>query len=290
MKLGNNTAFDDAVGARAYLGEVGLLPDAKIDLFESALALSALAHPSIVIDRYRNQFKRMCEELKEKFEENAAALNGDTVAVQVSVLRELMAESYAYIGDTATYDDLQNVDMMRVMDRRTGMPITLCILAISLCRAIGWHSEGINFPGHFLMRLVKDGERAIIDPFQGCREMHAPDLRRLLKLNMGADAELSGAFYEPCTNRDMLMRLQNNIKFRLIESEHYAKAMEVVDVMMMIAPDDIRLTLDMAVLLARLERPKAAVEYLVLYIEKIDNPFERAEAEQFLAELKGQLH
>ena len=140
------------------------------------------------------------------------------------------------------------------------------------------------------MRLDKDGERFIIDPFQGCVVLQASDLRQILKRNMGAEAELSGDYYVPCSNRDILLRLQNNIKYRLIDGEYYREALEIVEGMTLFAPDDYRLQLDLAVLLARLERPLAAIEHLKVYIEHITDASEKAEAELFMRELTKILH
>jgi regulator of sirC expression with transglutaminase-like and TPR domain len=140
------------------------------------------------------------------------------------------------------------------------------------------------------MRLEKEGDRIIYDTFQAGKILEAPDLRSILKTNLGKDAELSNQYYDPCTNRDILLRLQNNIKYRLIDSEHYQEALEIVDLMMVFAPDDFRLKLDLAVLLARLERPKAAIENLEIYIEKMPIGIERREAEVFLTELRIMLN
>lgn len=282
--------LSDPDECRSYLEQVGRAEDRDIDLFEASLALAAIHRPSVVIDKYRQHFKALCSDLELIYEELCAEKNSDDVHVQREALARILATKHAYIGDDVNYDDFQNIDIMRVIDRRLGMPITLCIIAISLCRAMGWNADGVNFPGHFLMRLDKDGYRVIVDPFQGCRELQASDMRQILKINVGQNAELSSDYYLPCSNRDVLLRLQNNMKYRLIDTEHYQEALEIVDQMKLIAPDDYRLDLDMAVLLARLERPRAAVEYLVRYIQSVKDPRDRAEAEAFLSELRSFLH
>lgn len=283
--------FTDIDAARRYLKKVGGLDDSDIDLFESALALSLQNHPGIGVDQYRNHFKALCDSLRLTYEELAAEMNGDTLGVQMESLRRVFAQKHGYIGDDIHYDDLQNADVIRMIDRRLGMPITLCLLAIAVCRAIGWTAHGLNFPGHFLMRLDhSEGARAVIDPFQACQELNAPELRNLLKQTMGPQAELSASYYEPCSNRDILLRLQNNIKLRMIDDENYIAALDVVEIMRLIAPEDYRLDLDSAVLLARLERPKSAAEAIMRYIEKVPDPRERQEAQAFLHELQTTLN
>lgn len=283
--------FFDIDTARQYLQSVGEQDDADIDIFEVALALSLQNHPGISVDKYRNHFKSLCEKLQVTYQKLAAEMNGETLAVQIESLRRVLAQDAGYLGDDVHYDDLQNADIIRVIDRRLGMPITLCLLAIAVCRKMGWHAHGLNFPGHFLMRLDhEEGGRAVIDMFQACQELNAPELRQLLKQTMGKQAELSASYYEPCSNRDILLRLQNNIKLRLIDDEQYMAALDIVQVMRLIAPDDYRLDLDNAVLLARLERPKSAAEAITRYIEKVPDPHEKQEAQAFLRELETTLN
>lgn len=283
-------AFDTPETARDYLGEIGGLNDTDINIFDASLALALVHRPAVNMDKYRLHMDDMRAELEKTFEKLSAEQNSDAVTVQADALRDVMAKSHGYIGDDVDYNNLQNVDLMRVIDRRLGMPITLSIIGIALCRDMGWQVEGLNFPGHFLMRFDQDGQRLIYDPFQGGKILEAPDLRSILKRNLGDKAELSGHYYEPCSNRDILLRLQNNIKYRLIESGHYQEALEIVDLMTLFAPADYRLKLDLAVLLARLERPLAAMENLQLYINGLSDPKERAEAETFMVELKKMLN
>lgn len=287
MKTGR---FTDIDSARRYLAASGKKPDSDIDLYETALALSMQNHPGLGVDQYRSHFKTMCGELEQVYEDLAAERNGDTLAVRAESLRRVMAQRHGYIGDDIRYDDLQNADLVRVVDRRLGLPITLSLIAIALCRATGWQAEGLNFPGHFLMRLDHEGDRAVLDPFQACVELQAADLRTILKRTMGAQAELSAGYYSPCSNRDILMRLQNNIKLRLIDGESYQEALDVVETMRLIAPGDYRIDLDCAVLLARLERPRAAVTAIMRYIDGVPDPQEKSEAQAFLRELEASLN
>ena len=72
-------------------------------------------------------------------------------------LAEVIARSYAYRGDGESYDDLQNADLVRVIERRKGLPVALSILYLHVARAQGWDAEGLAFPAHFLIRVGIDG-------------------------------------------------------------------------------------------------------------------------------------
>lgn len=284
------TQFKNDDDARSYLITLGQKDDCEIDLIETGFAFSLLENSDIDIKKYRDHIQTLCDDLKTAFDDIAANENSDNVYVQVKSLATVMAQKHRYLGDDIHYDDLQNINLFSVIDRRVGIPITLCMVAIEICRAQGWNAEGVNFPGHFLMRLEKDGERVIVDPFQGCKILEAKDLRVILKRVVGDNAELSANYYEPCTNREVLLRLQNNIKFRLIDSEQYDRALNIVETMSWVAPDDYRLCLDRAVLLSRLEQPQGAIDNIKIYLNHITDPQDRAEAEIFLSQLQKQIN
>lgn len=275
--------------ALAYLDSVGCTPDGDIDLFEGALALSAHNHPGIVLDKYRNHRKRMVDDVRAAHAEYVAAGNPDNLDAKIHALAEVFTRRHGYIGDDLRYNDLQNADLMRVIDRRLGLPITLSILCIAIGRDLGWPVVGVNFPAHFVIRMEEGGVRKIVDPFQGCIVLEAHDLREILKKTMGARAELSASYYDAASNRDTLVRLQNNIKHRQIEAEDYEGALATVDLMRRFAPDEYRLDLDAGVLMARLERPVAAIAALERYVARVPNPRDRHDAAVLLQELKGSL-
>lgn len=272
--------------ALEYLDSVGKMPDEDIDLFETALALSAQNHPGISLDKYRNHRRKLAEDLDALYTGRGAT----DIHAKVAALAEVFTRKHGYIGDDFRYNDLQNADLIRVIDRRLGLPIALSLLCVTMGRDVGWPVLGINFPAHYVIRLDQDGKRVIVDPFQGCIVLEAPDLREILKTTMGAKAELSSTYYDPATNRDTLVRLQNNIKLRQIESEDYAAALATVDLMKRVAPQEYRLDLDAGVLLSRLERPVAAIESLERYIANVPSAKDKSDAAALLAQIRAGLN
>jgi regulator of sirC expression with transglutaminase-like and TPR domain len=179
--------------------------------------------------------------------------------------------------------------MVCVIDQRKGLPIALAILTLEAGRAQDWIIDGLNFPGHFLLRLEYQGTRLIFDPFNQFTVLSAPDLRNLIKLVAGEEAELSSSFYQAASNRDILIRLQNNIKLRQVEAEDYEAALETVEVMRLFAPDETRLLLDAGVLYARTGRKQDAIKVLEEYIKNAPTPEDRYDARQLLQNLHDSL-
>ncbi|HCM83887.1 MAG TPA: hypothetical protein DIS76_04905, partial [Rhodospirillaceae bacterium] len=143
--------------------------------------------PKTSLENYRNHIQLLIDETRA-----AMARKGeDTLLARAEVLHEVLVENHHYRGDSLTYDDLQNANLIRVIDRRMGLPITLGVLYLVVCHGMGWDTEGLNFPGHFLVRLNKDQDRVIIDPFHDGQEMDVPRLRHMLKAAAGMAAELT---------------------------------------------------------------------------------------------------
>lgn len=285
-----NAGFDNADEALAYLDRLGHVDDGNIDLFEGALALSAINHPGVHLDKYRNHRMRLADDIKQLHADMLASGRPNVLDTKIDALAEVFTRKHGYIGDDFRYNDLQNADLMRVIDRRLGLPITLSIICVSVGRDLGWPIVGVNFPAHFVVRMDEGGTRQIIDPFQGCIRLEAHALREIIKKTLGPKAELSATYYEPATNRETLIRLQNNIKHRQIEAEDYEAALATVDLMKRFAPEEYRLDWDAGVLMARLERPVAAIEALERYVSKVPNSRDKQDAAILLQELKSRLN
>ena len=143
---------------------------------------------------------------------------------------------------------------MRVIDRRKGLPVALGILYIHAGRAQGWDVAGLGFPGHFLIRLERDGERLILDPFNEGRVCAAAELRDLLKSTAGSEAELDPSHYATVSDREILLRLQNNIKLRRLQAGDMEGALACTEDMLRIAPDEATQWRDAMVMHQRLGR------------------------------------
>src|SRR6266404_4852370 len=169
----NPMSEDDAI---AYLRGVGAAADGAIDVAEAALHLASFRRPRVALGRYREHLAALAGDvaaaLGREPEAPAAALTR-----RIEALRTALVDKNGYRGDRLTYDDLQNANLMRVIDRRRGLPVALGILYLHAARAQGWRMEGLAFPGHFLIRLEAAGERAIIDPFNGGAIRGAAELR-----------------------------------------------------------------------------------------------------------------
>jgi len=268
------------------LRRLGGQADDEIEVAEAALLMAALDRPRVSLDRYRHHLSLLARDTADLAQDGDAGSLDSRIAALNAVIRE----RYGYSGDELTYDDPQNANLMRVIDRRKGLPVALGILYLHAARAQGWPAEGLNFPGHFLLRLDCGGARAILDPFHGGTTRTPQELRELLRIHAGEDAELRPEHTVPVANRDLLLRLRNNVKVRLLRDDRVAEALEVLETMLLIAPDRADLWHEAGVLNAHLENLRAAVMALenVLGLDATEG--QRHQAAALLQQLRTRIN
>src|SRR6266576_7017498 len=144
--------FEPAECAR-YLRVLGTATSPILPIGEAALALASFERPRVALGRYRQHLAAIARDVGRH-----AGAAGDLTA-RAQSLNEIILLKHGYSGDELTYDDLQNGNLMRVVDRRKGLPVALGILYLHAARAQGWESVGLAFPGHFLIRLGEGAER-----------------------------------------------------------------------------------------------------------------------------------
>ncbi len=268
------------------LRATGEMEDDEIDLADVALALAALDRPDADLVPYRAHLGDLARAVAAKIAGDAQ----DNVMSRARALADVIGYEYGYAGDQTSYDDPRNADLMQVIDRRRGLPVALAILYLDIADRLGWHATGINFPGHFLIRMEQGAMRLIVDPFHGGAERSVADLRALLKQVAGLDAELEPRHYAAIGRRDTLIRLLNNIKTRALSDGNPARGAEIVDRMMMIAPDAAFLLFEAGACHAQTGNLKRAVQALEAYLATGPAGASRDEAAALLLQVRQQLN
>ena len=277
-------ANSDPETCTRFLRELGASGARVLPIAEAALALASFERPRVDFGHYRDHLRLVARDVGKH--PDAA---GD-LAARARALNEIILLKYTYSGDALTYDDLQNANLIRVIDRRKGLPVALGILYIHAARAQGWDMAGLAFPGHFLVRLSDDPGRVIIDPFHGGQVCGAAELRELLKAATGSDSELLPEHYAAVSDRDVLLRLQNNLKARLLQTQNPERAVTVVETMLMLAPDLAELWHEAGMLHRHLGNMRAASAALEQYVVRAPDGVSRHQAAAILQQLRTQLN
>ncbi|HEY6433148.1 MAG TPA: transglutaminase-like domain-containing protein [Acetobacteraceae bacterium] len=249
---------------RAALDAIGLLPDVEIDIAYAALAFARIDAPLASVERAREELSAIARD--------AVALthriDDVDLATRAEVMAGLLVGRYGFRGDRDRYDDPANANLIRVVERRKGLPVALGVVWLHAMRAAGWSAHGVDFPAHFLVALQGKSSQLVIDVFDAGTVLDARDLRVLLKRVEGERAELRPGLLAPMNTRAVLLRLQNNIKARRLDSGDLRGALTCAEDMLRIAPDHAALWREAALMHQRLDHVGAALrcyeQFLVL--------------------------
>ncbi len=276
---------------KAALGHVSSQADEAIDVADVALVLASFDHPASDLKIYRDHLREIAEAVHTAVLESGFDVDNPGPEEMAEVLSQVISRDFTYTGDEDSYNDLDNANLMRVIERRRGLPVALGILYLAAARAQGWVAAGLNFPGHFLVRLEsRDGRRTIIDPFYSGRVMESRALRELLKLVRGTAVELDSTHYRPVSNRDVLIRLQNNVKTRRMELNEIGGALEAVTAMQVLDPGNASLWREAGVMHMRLGHLKHAVEAFEGFVARTPEGADKRKIAQVIEELRERLH
>jgi regulator of sirC expression with transglutaminase-like and TPR domain len=177
-----------------------------------------------------------------------------------------------------------------VIDRRLGLPVALGLLYVYTAEQQNWQASGINFPGHFMVRLGRDRETVILDPFNGGVVRTIGDLGAMLKVYGGPAAGLAPNHYAAVGRRDLLLRLQNNIKLRLVAAGRTGEALETLETMIMIAPTNAGMWREAGELQGEIGNLRAAMASLQHSLQLGLEPPDAAKAADLLQQFRGSLH
>lgn len=271
---------------RPALEAIGLLPDTEIDVGGAALQLARVDAPEADWAAAQAHLSEIARK---------AVARADTIApgdleARGEVLAELLAGQYGYRGDADTYDDFANANLIRVIERRRGLPVALGIIWLHAARAAGWDAHGVDFPGHFLVALEGRGTKAVLDVFAGGATVEARGLRALLKRIEGEQAELRPGILQPMSVRSVLLRLQNNIKIRRLRAGNLQEALGCTEDMLRIAPDQAALWREAALMNQRLDQVTAALRCFEQFLTLVPEGESAARARLAMDELRARLN
>jgi regulator of sirC expression with transglutaminase-like and TPR domain len=241
--------------------------EAEIDLARACLLIAADAYPGLDVDGYLGEIERFAARLRGRLPAGSGAQE------RVMALNRFLFDDLGFSGNADHYYDPRNSYLNEVLDRRTGIPITLSILYLEIGRRIGLDLQGVSFPGHFLVRLRLRGAILVLDPFSGGEALAEADLRERLQrvIPEGAaggvpvDALPLDPFLEPAGKRQILARLLRNLKGIYREADKPQPLLQVLNRMLVVAPDahgDLR---ERGLLYQRMECYRAALKDLQDY-------------------------
>lgn len=205
-------------------------PDERIDLGRAALLIAQQESPRLDPDRYLRRMDDIARRVRDK---TGAELNPYR---QIAALNYVLFTQEGYRGNTDDYYDPRNSFLNEVMDRKAGIPITLCVLYMEVALRSGLALHGVGFPAHFLVKYVGAEEQIILDPFDRGEARSDRDLQRLLDEVYGGKVKLNPQLLGPASKTQILVRMLNNLKAIYLRREQFLKALGVVELLLILQP------------------------------------------------------
>ncbi|HEV2079555.1 MAG TPA: transglutaminase-like domain-containing protein [Allosphingosinicella sp.] len=205
---------------------LGLVDDEEIALDAAALELAALDHPRVSLTPYLKALDDFTERVSRQPQ-------GAAPGARAGALAAVLFEEEGFRGDRETYDDPANADLIEVMNRRRGLPVSLSILYVAVARRLGWAADALNTPGHVLVRLGPEHAPLIVDPFNGGATVGAQQLASLL----GDAPEVALQHLAPMSNRLVLVRLLMNQATRAERAGRPQRALSLYQRITTVAPE-----------------------------------------------------
>lgn len=237
---------------------VAFSSDPKYNLVEKCLKLAQLLeYPKLDVQLYIDQINEIAKSLK------ILLSDVKNPTYLISMLNEHLFTTLGFHGDTDDYYDPKNNFLNEVLDKKSGIPITLSIIYVEVARRIGLDLRICGFPSHV---VVKYGEEMVLDPFGGGRLLDVEDLEEILYRNFGEEIEFSPEFLDELPEDKVLIRIIRNLKNSYAQSYAYEKALKCTNMILASEPDSPDEIRDKGILLDRLLNHKDALEYLNRYL------------------------
>src|SRR5262249_18573184 len=234
--------------------------DEEISLAEAALWLAAEEYPRMDVSVYLERL----HEFGELARRNAANCRGPRQTI--AAINHVGFEELGFHGNRDNYYDPRNSYLNEVIDRRTGIPITLTIVYMDIARTAGLELKGVGLPAHFIAKHVGESQEIYIDPFNCGEVMGYAGCEQLLNKVTGGKAQLKPEDLRAVTARQVLTRTLSNL-LGIYSKSDYRRALAVVERLLIVNPDSPSYIRDRGLLLARLGETKAARAELERYLE-----------------------
>jgi regulator of sirC expression with transglutaminase-like and TPR domain len=238
------------------------------ELARAAHVIAQLEYPRLDPAPDLERLDRMGEEARTRLKHGATSGATSTAFLVKSINEYLFAEE-GFAGNHARYEDPRNSCLNEVLDRRTGIPITLSLIYMEVGRRAGLRAEGVNFPGRFLVRVRDESPRGavIVDPFDAGALLSAHDCRTLLRKHVGAEVAFTRSLLAPATPTQIIVRMLLNLKRAYVHMRSFPQARNATELLLALMPSALNELRDRGLLAYHLNDMSGALRDLQTYLK-----------------------
>jgi regulator of sirC expression with transglutaminase-like and TPR domain len=263
--------------ARRQFTDIMAGPDDQVDLAQAALLIACEEYPDLDVSRYLRRVDGLALAVVARLDDDPGPLSA------VRALNGLLFDEEGFRGNLDDYYDPRNSFLNDVLDRRTGIPITLSTLYIEVGRRAGLPVEGVGLPGHFVVRV----RGTLVDPFHGGAVLSEQDCQKRLDRIYGGRLKLDETMLAACERKTILARTLGNLKAIYTKAGDFIRALNVVELLLRVEPGALEEMRDRGMLHAALDCYALAAGELEEYLEKAGNAPGNEQVRQKAAELRA---
>ena len=236
-------------------------------LARATLLIARIEYPHLDPEPYISRLDAMGEAARRAIARHLD-VTGDTSTLSgVRALNDYLFEELQFVGNRDNYEDPRNSCLNEVLDRRTGIPITLSVVYMEVARRAGLQVDGINFPGHFLVRCPEQKGHLIIDPFHAGALLSEHKCRLLLQKHVGNEVAFSKSLLAPATREQIVVRMLLNLKRIYVNMRSFPQARDVTELLLAITPSALSELRDRGLLAYHLNDVTSALRDLQTYLK-----------------------
>jgi regulator of sirC expression with transglutaminase-like and TPR domain len=233
-------------------------PSADLDVAEIALSLAREEYPDVDVEAYLGELAAMAHDVRPR-------LRGG-LPTRVRALCRYLFHEMGFRGNTQSYYDPRNSYFNQVLDRRTGIPLTLSVVAMAVGTRAGLTVEGIGLPGHFIAKAVENGQAVLFDPFHDGRLLTPADCGELTEKVTGVPFEATTETLGAASCQQIVVRLLTNLKAVYLREGDFPRAARIIARLRQLLPDDPLQQRDLGATLLHAGRPGPALDLLDEYL------------------------
>ena len=235
--------------------------DEDIDLAKAALYVSSQEYPDMDLEHYMGMLDALASEAGRYIGQR------QDLRSAIHLLSRYLFEVQEFRGNDGDYSDPLNSYLNEVLDRKTGIPITLSLVYMEVAKRLGMVFEGIGLPGHFVIRTGPPEDELYVDAFNAGAMLTRGDCERKVHDLFQGKIEFTEEHLRPYTKREFLIRILNNLKNNYFNVEDYHRAIAVADMIAIIDPSLRRNLRDRAWFCYSLKLYRMAIKNLEAYLQ-----------------------
>jgi regulator of sirC expression with transglutaminase-like and TPR domain len=244
--------------------------DEGFPLLEATVAVAMDEYPDLDVQAVLGQVDQLLSRLRRRLPADAGPLQ------RLRTLNQFFFHDMGFGGNVNHYYDPDNSYLHVVLRTRRGIPITLAVLWLELAQGLALQAKGVNFPGHFMVKVNLPQGQVVIDPFTG-QSLSREDLSERLepfKRRNGLVDEFDapvGLYLQSAPGRDVLNRVLRNLKEIHLSQEDWPRLVAVLDRLIVLQPTAWTERRDRGLAWAEMGRPDKAVPDLEAYLANADD-------------------